>query len=313
MPDNASPAQGSEPSSLKKLVQNIAALGKRAADELASFVGARTPNASRGSLTPGTGEGRHNEAEKQKVKLPPSAAAGSARDLETPTISLEDEMVKHIDFKEEGGTCDKKDSDGAIHIDSDNDDNGATDVSMEVVASPDKNNSPKSPGAGSPAVVSLDNSLGSSHVSASKKFLQQALLKSKGSQDSPICLDTPGAAIRTTTRDDSLDDTPLMSRTDSSSLSGSVPSDRKPLREISNNSSSQHSPVVESAGRTDLSDDEFGDPILGGLSTPISASKKNKRRSVCALATPRRTEDRPVSPSGYFSFSFPRFGFQPRG
>ena len=145
--------------------------------------------------------------------------------------------------------------------------------------------------------ITVDETPNTTPVSASNKFLQQALLKAKkGSENSPISVEnTPVVSPQIIPA--SLDGTPVTSKPDHS-----VFSPRRPLENISN--SPKHSPgryLTSENGRNDVIEDDFDTDLPPATPRP---SKKNKRRSVCALppGTPRRVDELPVSPSGeYYS------------
>lgn len=228
----------------------------------------------------------------------PSAAAGSANDLQSPYRKMVEEFSEGMpvtqDVETIGATSFENNDDNDMDISVENgtmpgDDDG------EVVESSDIEETYASPSLPKKLQQQANNSLEKSPVIAvddtpnvtpkPNKFLQQALLKAKkGSEGSPIAVDDTPAATPAKSPPSSVNKTP---RRDVNSSSAVSPS-RKPLENISN--SPAHG-VIQSPNREDDFDLDLP-PV-----TPRSA-KKNKRRSVCALPTPRRLDERPVSPSG---------------
>ena len=220
----------------------------------------------------------------------PTAATGSPMDLDSPLKKMVD------DFS--GGTSDQQLNKGVNLVlvnDSDDENANMVEDNGDVVSVDDSpvpgEKTSKSPNRSS--VITVDDTPSTTPVSASNKFLQQALLKAKkGSENSPISVEnTP--AVSPQNIPSSLDGTLVTSKREHS-----VISPRRPLENISN--SPKHSPgryLTSENGRIDELEDDFDTDLPPA--TPRT-SKKNKRRSVCALptGTPRRADEIPVSPSG---------------
>ena len=210
----------------------------------------------------------------------PTAAAGSPMDLTSPQKKMVDDFSNGVSEQQVNKGANLvlvNDSDDEnVSMDEDNGD------TVEVEDSP----------AGSPAIT-VDDTPYTTLLSTPNKFLQQALLKAKkGSENSPISVEnTP--VVSPQTIPSSLDGTPVTSKQDHSAISP-----RRPLENISN--SPKHSPgryLTSENGRNDVIEDDFDTDLPPATPRP---SKKNKRRSVCALppGTPRRVDEIPVSPSG---------------
>ena len=237
-----------------------------------------------------------------------TAAAGSPMDLDSPLKKMVD------DFS--GGASDQQLNKGAKLVlvdDSDDENSNVVEDNGNIVDDSEKENAnmvedsgdivrvEDSPVSGEKtnkssnrsSIITVDDTPSTTPVSASNKFLQQALSKAKkGSENSPISVEnTP--AVSPQNIPSSLDGTPVTSKRDHSAISP-----RRPLENISN--SPKHSPgryLTSENGRNDKLEDDFYSDLPPA--TPRH-SKKNKRRSVCALptGTPRRVDEIPVSPSG---------------
>ena len=220
----------------------------------------------------------------------PTAAAGSPMDLDSPLKKMVD------DFS--GGASDQQLNKGANLVlvnDSDDENSNMVEDNGDIVRVEDSpvSGEKTSKSSNHSSVITVDDTPSTTPVSASNKFLQQALLKAKkGSENSPISVEnTP--AVSPQNISPSLDGTPVTSKRDHSAISP-----RRPLENISN--SPKHSPgryLTSENGRNDELEDDFDTDLPP---TTPRHSKKNKRRSVCALptGTPRRADEIPVSPSG---------------
>ena len=208
-----------------------------------------------------------------------AAAAESPIVLNSPEKDIVEQVTKGLSVQQSNA-----ESQSFVVKDSDDEDDvrDYTEV-MNVEESPIADKS-----TGSPIVVG-DSTDTTPVKPAANKFLQQALLKAKkGSSSSPISVDnTP--VINSEKIPSSTEGTPAGVFKKSDNLGG-LP--RRPFENLSN--SPQHAPLT-CGERGDMVEDDFDLDL-----PPVKpwSTKKNKRRSVCALSTPRRQDDIPVSPSG---------------